>query len=200
MRGVNPKHPKTRSPTMGATQLTVAEVVGAAYRETIETASALTEPPLSREEVRAAINFCADEACVAARAFCPGCRKWTEGEGLATFDQFCARFSSITFADSGLVLNPGGPLPPATFPSLDALAKSWAGEEFWFLARRVIRRLKKLEDPRPKRLAGVDEDNLPSPTLILVRPQLADNIGMVARAMANFGLDSLRLVDRKSVV
>ena len=27
-----------------------------------------------------------------------------------------------------------------------------------------------------------------------MRPQLADNIGMVARAMANFGLDELRLV------
>ena len=31
--------------------------------------------------------------------------------------------------------------------------------------------------------------------LILVRPQLADNIGMVARAMANFGLEHLRLVE-----
>ena len=30
--------------------------------------------------------------------------------------------------------------------------------------------------------------------LILVRPQLADNIGMAARAMANFGLEHLRLV------
>jgi tRNA/rRNA methyltransferase len=30
--------------------------------------------------------------------------------------------------------------------------------------------------------------------MILVRPQLADNIGMVARAMANFGLEQLRLV------
>jgi tRNA/rRNA methyltransferase len=34
-----------------------------------------------------------------------------------------------------------------------------------------------------------------TPVLILVRPQLADNIGMVARAMANFGLEHLRLVD-----
>ena len=33
------------------------------------------------------------------------------------------------------------------------------------------------------------------PVVILVRPQLADNIGMVARAMANFGLEDLRLVD-----
>jgi len=33
-----------------------------------------------------------------------------------------------------------------------------------------------------------------SPTIILVRPQLADNIGAVARAMANGGLFHLRLV------
>jgi tRNA/rRNA methyltransferase len=33
------------------------------------------------------------------------------------------------------------------------------------------------------------------PAVILVRPQLAVNIGMCARAMANFGLDDLRLVD-----
>src|ERR1700745_2316694 len=33
-----------------------------------------------------------------------------------------------------------------------------------------------------------------SPVVILVRPQLADNIGAVARAMANGGLFPLRLV------
>ena len=33
------------------------------------------------------------------------------------------------------------------------------------------------------------------PAIMLVRPQLAVNIGMCARAMANFGLDDLRLVD-----
>ena len=32
------------------------------------------------------------------------------------------------------------------------------------------------------------------PVFVLVRPQLADNIGMVARALANFGLEELRLV------
>ena len=34
----------------------------------------------------------------------------------------------------------------------------------------------------------------PGPCVILVEPQLADNIGAVARAMANFGLSELRLV------
>ncbi|MEM1370930.1 MAG: RNA methyltransferase [Pseudomonadota bacterium] len=33
------------------------------------------------------------------------------------------------------------------------------------------------------------------PDIVLVNPQLAENIGMVARAMANFGLEQLRLVD-----
>jgi len=34
----------------------------------------------------------------------------------------------------------------------------------------------------------------PRPVIILVRPQLGENIGMAARAMANFGLGELRLV------
>ena len=32
------------------------------------------------------------------------------------------------------------------------------------------------------------------PVVILDRPQMAENIGAVARVMANFGLDRLRLV------
>ena len=34
----------------------------------------------------------------------------------------------------------------------------------------------------------------PGPVVILVEPQLGENIGAVARAMANFGLSRLRLV------
>ena len=181
------------APRLEGTDLTVAEVVSAAYGDSVEAARQLTEPPLTRDEVKAAIDYCADEACVAAGASCPGCRKRTELEGVTTLDQFCARFSKITFAETGLTTAPGGAQAPATFPSLEALAKCWRGEEYWYLARRVVRRLKKLEDPRPKRMTGTSED-LPSPTLILARPQLADNIGMIARAMANFGLDHLRLV------
>jgi tRNA/rRNA methyltransferase len=36
------------------------------------------------------------------------------------------------------------------------------------------------------------------PAIILVEPQLAENIGMTARAMANFGLSELRLVNPKN--
>jgi tRNA/rRNA methyltransferase len=35
---------------------------------------------------------------------------------------------------------------------------------------------------------------MPGPVVILVEPQLGDNVGAVARAMANFGLSQLRLV------
>lgn len=196
MRAVNPKDSVTSAPTVTGTTLSVADVIRAAYHDSFGAAAALAEPPLDAGEIKAAIDFCADEACVPANATCPGCRKRTEALSLTSLDQFCAQYSAITLTDTGLTLTPGGPLPAVTFPSLEVLAKSWAGEEFWFLARRLIRRLKKRDDPRPKTMAaGLDEDALTSPPLILVRPQLADNIGMVARAMANFGLDDLRLVD-----
>jgi len=35
---------------------------------------------------------------------------------------------------------------------------------------------------------------MPNPAIILVKPQLGENIGMVARAMWNFGLEDLRIV------
>ena len=37
-----------------------------------------------------------------------------------------------------------------------------------------------------------------APAVILIEPQLAENIGMTARAMANFGLSELRLVNPKN--
>jgi len=45
--------------------------------------------------------------------------------------------------------------------------------------------------PGQKRLA---EMGLKQPVLILVRPQMGENIGAAARGMLNFGLDTLRLV------
>src|SRR6202023_1580080 len=46
--------------------------------------------------------------------------------------------------------------------------------------------------------AGTDKtkrwSEAPGPTVILVEPQLGENIGTAARAMANFGLSELRLV------
>ncbi len=46
--------------------------------------------------------------------------------------------------------------------------------------------------------AAMNEPAPPGPVIILVQPQLAENIGMTARAMANFGLSELRLVAPKN--
>ncbi|TMI98643.1 MAG: TrmJ/YjtD family RNA methyltransferase [Alphaproteobacteria bacterium] len=50
--------------------------------------------------------------------------------------------------------------------------------------------------------AGTDKTKAwverPGPCVILVEPQLADNIGAAARAMANFGLSRLRLVNPRA--
>ncbi|MBN9073960.1 MAG: RNA methyltransferase [Rhizobiales bacterium] len=42
---------------------------------------------------------------------------------------------------------------------------------------------------------SVHETTTGGPAIVLVEPQLGENIGMVARAMANFGLSELRLVN-----
>jgi tRNA/rRNA methyltransferase len=47
-------------------------------------------------------------------------------------------------------------------------------------------------------MAGTDRDRkllTEGPVIVLVEPQLGENIGMVARAMANFGLSELRIVN-----
>src|SRR5690606_22605395 len=51
---------------------------------------------------------------------------------------------------------------------------------------------------RARRMAGTDKSQQtafrPGPAIILCEPQLGENIGTAARAMANFGLWDLRLV------
>ncbi|MEO0544988.1 MAG: TrmH family RNA methyltransferase, partial [Pseudomonadota bacterium] len=47
-------------------------------------------------------------------------------------------------------------------------------------------------------MAGTDKNRkvlTGGPAIILVEPQLGENIGMVARAMGNFGFDRLRIVN-----
>ena len=77
--------------------------------------------------------------------------------------------------------------------SLEALAKTWSGEKYWYWARRVLRKLRhgiRRAHLQGAAFAGDGE----TPAILLMEPQLADNVGMVARAMANFGLDALRLI------
>ncbi len=180
-------------PTHEASGLRVIDIVNRAYAEGLAAGDAMGAVPIGRSGLSDAVNYCADRACDRAGAHCRGCRLASEAKGLKSFDQYLAQFAAVTAADTGLTLSPGGPLPPETVPSLDHLAKSWAGEEVFYLARRVHRRMLKEANPRAKQMVGAEAAD--APAVIVVRPQMAENIGMVARAMANFGLEELRLVD-----
>jgi len=179
-------------PTLTGTALTVRAIVKAAYDGDVTSAAALAEPPLPREVVTAAVDFCAGRSCDAVGAHCRGCRLRQLEDGVLTFDDYCRQFERIDFADGRLAIAGGG-TGTLRAASLAELSSGWVAEEVWFLARRVYRRLVKQAEPRPKRMAP-DTALGEGPAVVLVAPQMADNIGMVARAMANFGLDELRLV------
>ncbi|MEZ5924666.1 MAG: RNA methyltransferase [Hyphomicrobiaceae bacterium] len=179
-------------PTHEPSGLRVMDIVCHAYAEGLTAGDGLGHPPIGRQGLSAAVNYCADRACDRDGVHCSGCRLSIEAAGINSLDQWLAQFATVTATDAGLTLTPGGPLPPATVPSLDQLARTWQGEEVYYLARRVHRRMVKEASPRPKQMTeGLECDG---PVVLLVHPQMADNIGMVARAMANFGLDELRLV------
>jgi tRNA/rRNA methyltransferase len=171
----------------------VAAVVRACHDRTIDVGLAeLAVPGLDRAHLEPILTYCAERRCVADAAACPGCRRETERLGLITFDQFVARHAEIAFENSPVRLRGTG-TAALTAPSLEQLARTWAGEEYWYWARRVIRKLRhgiRRAGQTGAAPVGVGE----TPVVILVRPQLADNIGMVSRAMANFGLEHLRLV------
>src|SRR5262245_4347688 len=93
------------SPAVSGSGRPVADFIRTAYGEGPEEAGKLRDPPLSDEEFRKVLNYCADEACDSDRLFCPGCRKRTDAEGIQSLDQYCRRFSSVTFAESGLKLD-----------------------------------------------------------------------------------------------
>ena len=180
-------------PRVAGTGLSVASVVHACHEKTIDVGLAeLAVAGLDRTTLEPILTYCAERRCEAENATCTGCRLQVEKLGVKTFDDFVARHAEITFRDSPVRLSGSG-TSKLTAASLEELARTWAGEEYWFWARRVIRKLRhgiRRAGQTGKPPAGTGE----APALVLVRPQLADNIGMTARAMANFGLGELRLV------
>jgi tRNA/rRNA methyltransferase len=179
-------------PRIAGTELAVGTVVERWYRTSMDAGlDQLAVAGLDRAALEAVLTYCAEQRCRGDQASCPGCRLRTERLGVRTFDEFVARFAEITFRRSRVRLVGGG-RERLEAESLQALAKTWAGEEYWFWARRLLRKLR--HGIRRANLGGAAPQPQPTPALILVRPQLADNIGMVARAMANFGLEELRLV------
>ncbi len=185
-------------PRIAGTDLSVAGIVKVAYDEGADAAGALAG---TSEAVSAALKYCAERACDAAGAQCRSCRLWTKARGIETLDDLSAQFAEIRFRDGDVSLTrtrdalaEGGATKVSTLDwtgNLDDFTRNWAGEEFWFIARRVLRRIKHEAALDHKLRPGSSEGG---PVMILVEPQMADNIGMAARAMANFGIEDMRLV------
>jgi tRNA/rRNA methyltransferase len=183
-----------RAPRVPALGTTVAEVVHHAHEHTIDTALARWQTQgLDKTRLEPILVYCAEQRCQADAVTCPGCRLRTETDGLKSLDDLVGRYAEVRFADGRIGLSgPGTGVLEA--PSLEALATSWAGQEYWFWARRVLRKLRH-GIRRASQSGAPPEPGREAPAMILVRPQLADNIGMAARAMANFGLEEMRIVD-----
>ncbi len=171
----------------------VAEVVAAVHERSIDQGLAdLAIDGLDRDSLEPILVYCAELKCEADNATCPGCKRRTEVDGIASLDALVMRHREIVIGDGAVTVRGAGD-GQATAPSLEALARDWAGEGYWFWARRVIRKLRhgiRRAHIKGTAFAGGGE----TPSVLLMEPQLADNIGMVARAMANTGLDDLRLI------
>jgi tRNA/rRNA methyltransferase len=182
-----------RVPRLGGSEVAVAEVVYACHELTIDQGLArVAISGLDRTTLEPILTYCAEERCIADAASCPGCRRRSEVEGVASFDQFIARHREIVVGDGSVRLTGTGE-GTLHVDSLEALAKTWSGEKYWYWARRVLRKLRhgiRRAHLQGAAFAGEGE----TPAILLMEPQLADNVGMVARAMANFGLDALRLI------
>ena len=186
--------PDGREPRIGAAGRTVASVVHACHEKTVDLGLAhLAIPGLTRETLEPILTYCAELRCEADDATCPCCKRRTEAEGLKTLEEFIRDKAEIVVGDGRVRLKGEGQGIFHT-PALETLEKTWSGENYWFWARRVIRKLRhgiRRAHIQGEAFAAAGE----SPAVLLMEPQLADNIGMVARACANFGLDELRLIN-----
>jgi tRNA/rRNA methyltransferase len=183
-----------RVPVLGAEEVPVSRVVHACHNKSVADGLAeLSIEGLDREALDDVLTYCAELRCEAQGASCPGCKKRTDALGITSLDDFIARHKEIVVGNGDVRLLGRG-TETLTAPAIEALEKTWSGENYWFWARRVIRKLRhgvRRAHIKDEPLAGEGE----TPAVILMEPQLPDNIGMVARACANFGLEELRIVN-----
>lgn len=181
-------------PQLAGCGVAVAVAVHACHEKTIDQGlEALAIAGLTRETIEPILTYCAEMRCEADGVTCPMCKRRTQAQGLNTLDDFIAAHKEIVVGD-GRVRLLGQGQTTITTPELAVLEKTWSGENYWFWARRVLRKLRhgiRRAHIQGQAVAASGE----TPAVILMEPQLADNIGMVSRAMANFGLDELRLVN-----
>src|SRR6185503_2228341 len=180
-------------PVIGSARTPVSKIVRVCHARTIDVGlTELAIDGLDRTTLEPVLVYCAEERCIADGVTCPGCTKRVEAEGITSFDRFVAGYREIVIGN-GAVRIAGEGEADLHVDSLETLAATWGGERYWFWARRVLRKLRhgiRRSGLHGSAFAGEGE----TPAVLLMEPQLPDNIGMVARAMANFGLDDLRLI------
>ena len=186
--------PGGREPRLHGAHLTIGDIVHACHERSLDEGLAkLAIAGLDRTTLEPVLTYCAELRCEADSATCPGCKRRAEAQGIHTLDDFIAQQGEIVVG-AGRVRLRGQGTAQLTTPALAALEKTWSGENYWFWARRVLRKLR-----HGIRRAHIQGEAFAAagatPAVLLMEPQLADNIGMVARAMANFGIDDLRLVN-----
>lgn len=180
--------------TEAARYIEIAELVHACHETSIPGGlNALGLAQMEQPQLDDILVYCAEQRCAHDNATCANCRLRTKAEGFVTFDQFLSAHRNIEFKNTDVSLSGPGDRQ-LQVQSLSDLAKTWSGVEYWYWARRVLR---KLRHGVRRAGSGATPFSAPgeTPAIILVKPQLADNIGMCARAMANFGLDEMRLVN-----
>lgn len=188
--GEHDGHPVPREPRSG---LPVSRIVHQCHERTIGVAlGELAIPGFDAAALEPLLTYCAQLQCEADGAACPGCKRRTEADGIDSLDTYIARHREIVVGDGRVRLMGQGEATLHT-PGLEALAKTWSGENYWFWARRCLRKLR--HGIRRAHIRGEPVTGEETPAIVLMEPQLPDNIGMVARACANFGLDQLRLVN-----
>ena len=155
-------------PTVTGTGRSVAEIVTAVHRVPVdEGLAALGLPAVTRATLEPILIYCAEQRCVADSAACPGCRRSTLLQGLQTFDDFVARHAVIESADGRTRLTGAG-TEQLVVSSLEELSKTWAGEELWFQARRVLRKhrfgIRNTDGKRPDGLVTTPSPAASEPT------------------------------------
>lgn len=183
-----------RAPVFGETDREVGDIVRQAHEDGVDPvlAGAGTDGPMTRDEFEAVLTYCAKQWCTSQRATCAGCRMRTEADGITGLEAFVASKRRITTRQEGVTLTGRGE-EDCEVESLDWLTRHWQGEEYWFWARRVLRKLRygvRQVDDLIDETAGGEH----APSIMLMEPQIPENIGMVARAMGNFALTDLRVI------
>lgn len=182
------------APFVTALSVSVGELVRDAHEEGIaDLEKRATAAGLNSEDLDAILTYCAEHRCDAAGLTCRGCQRHVKAQGFDTVDKFVAAHDQISFDDTATKLTGSGTLQ-ARFHSIDEMMWSWSGEAYWFWARRVLRKLR-YGIRKAGALAGVEPQQSSAPSVLLMAPQIPDNIGMAARAMGNFGLDDLRVIE-----